>query len=102
MQQFWKGILQSEMLEDVLKEVMTRLQTIQQRSRTTASIIPEGNNFELKKIIIENLKIIQGEPIFQSISQICFFVRWSTQFNAFWSFISFQPIFKLFINFKTL
>lgn len=41
MQQFWKGILQSEMLEDVLKEVMTRLQTIQQRSRTTASIIPE-------------------------------------------------------------
>ena len=65
MQQFWKGILQSEMLEDVLKEVMTRLQTIQQRSRTTASIIPEGNNFELKQIIIENLKIIQGEPIFQ-------------------------------------
>lgn len=41
LQHFWKGISQSEMLDDVLKEVMARLQTIQQRTRSSPTINPD-------------------------------------------------------------
>merc|ERR1719245_648634 len=38
LQNFWRGVSQSEMLDDVFKEIMNRLQTIQQRTRSSQAV----------------------------------------------------------------
>jgi len=57
LQHFWKGISQSEMLDDVLKEVMSRLQTIQQRTRSSQAINPDGKHpfFCEKQLAFKNV-----------------------------------------------
>ena len=44
LQNFWRGVSQSEMLDDVLKEIMNRLQTIQQRTRSSQAVNLDGTS----------------------------------------------------------
>ena len=44
-QRFWKGVRQSELMEDVIKEILSQVTSLQQRTRAASAIAPEGYFF---------------------------------------------------------